>query len=1120
MNQRTSPTLPSRHGLSLLATALLALGVGTVTAQTIPAAKSATDDTILLSPFTVSTEKDNGFVAASSLAGGRIASALKDTPVAYSVITSEFLEALNLTDAVQAAAWTVNSQSDVSDGNNQTLSGNSPISNTRLRGTGINAPTRNFFPFFVSPDSYNLDRVDFGRGPNAVLFGAGGIGGTVNSVTKQALPGKKLDALKLQGGSFNKLRLTYDFNRPFDGNKGAVRVNVMKDTSDTWRDNEWTDRYGVALATKYNLTPRLSIRLEGEVMERKENRALTSLRDRLSSWDGKTTFSGIPAVDLTQAERSAAGVSSPIPMRWVQNANFPSGSLLNFANTYYSAALGQNGTLANTGRINGVPILTPGFGLGDTAMVDDYTGIPGDRWAAIQRGSPFFTPPSREQTPLWTSRIPTFTEKGKDLAMYLNYQLGKSLFIEVAADANTSKRIGNAAMRRGAMDLYMDINKTLPNGSANPGYLHPYTEFMEYRNHRDDDVKNVRAQAVYSKDFSKGRLNGKLNLSLMGGINIERNESRARTLLLPLTEARVGSGTTALNFTGLDGRSWVDNIEYSEFGIYTRLYLDQADKKYQPPGETPLTIFNPVTGTTQQVAPKWMYDTRRVDNNRNSLKKYKYYQSAANLDLFHNKLILIGAFRRDLAEFGEERVIQPGYEKPGWDGSSINFRKAAPADYQTLTYFPRNAAGVITGPAVSAAARPILKTNNINVGNPLYANDRFQDDFNAPYVHPKINTYTMGGVLNLRSWLGVYANRSQTFSLQGAQTKIDGSLVDPTASIGDDYGIRVTLPSGRLSINLGKFTSDQEKNAFNQNFDFKNSYNQIASAPVIGDLSPTGRNQRNVGSFPDNVYDTQTRHVEGYELEITANLTSAWRLLFNVAKTVGVNSNQSPDTIAYFASQDATSRLILKDAGVIINANNDASIDPIYNDPTLINLTRVQAAVDGFNRIEDVLKKNIISVPQPVNGISKWVGNVSTDYRFSRGFLEGFRIGGGVRYRGPMGVGYRGSDTIVDPSDPTRAIDDPTVDGTTPVMSNAQWITTASLSYTFKLKERRSLRLDLNIDNVLNDKEVIRTTSFASQGNTYLRPRTTISSPARVTVPGAFSYTVPRNFALSATMNF
>ncbi len=74
-----------------------------VRAQTARAPKPETSgEAITLTPFNVSAEKDVGFVAASSLAGGRIATALKDTPVAYSVVTAEFLEAFNLTDVAEA----------------------------------------------------------------------------------------------------------------------------------------------------------------------------------------------------------------------------------------------------------------------------------------------------------------------------------------------------------------------------------------------------------------------------------------------------------------------------------------------------------------------------------------------------------------------------------------------------------------------------------------------------------------------------------------------------------------------------------------------------------------------------------------------------------------------------------------------------------------------------------------------------------------------------------------------------------------------------------------------------------------------------------------------------------
>src|ERR1043166_7732620 len=58
-------------------------------------AASSPESPVVLSPFTVNTEKDVGFVATSALAGGRLATPLKDTPVAYSVLTKEFLDAVN-----------------------------------------------------------------------------------------------------------------------------------------------------------------------------------------------------------------------------------------------------------------------------------------------------------------------------------------------------------------------------------------------------------------------------------------------------------------------------------------------------------------------------------------------------------------------------------------------------------------------------------------------------------------------------------------------------------------------------------------------------------------------------------------------------------------------------------------------------------------------------------------------------------------------------------------------------------------------------------------------------------------------------------------------------------------
>lgn len=1102
---------------------LLCLATPLLPAQEAPALAGApttgtapSESVVEMTPFTVNADKDLGFVGANALAGGRMSTALKDTPAAYSVITSEFMEAFNLLDVTEVAAWTVNSSLDAGDNTNRAF-GNTQAGDLRLRGSAVGTPTRNFFPYTTTPDSYNLDRVEFARGPNAILFGAGGIGGTLNSVTKQALTGRRLHQARLQVGSFQRGRMSADINEPFLNRRAAVRVNMMYDQSDTWRTYEWSERWGVSLAATFRLTPRLTLRVEGELGDRREARATTALRDQLSAWDGVTSFSGVSATALTQAQRASAGVAGPTRMRWVQQEGFGEGTLLNFGNLYTTAPAAYNANLANTHKLNGVAIRTVGFSLNNTAMVDDTELLPADRWASLYRGSPYFFVPDRRRTPLWSNHIPTFSERSRDVAAYLNYKLGERLFAELAADFNEGRKEGNTAVRRGLMDLYLDLQRTLPNGAANPNFLHPYTEFMEYRNYRTDRQENLRAQLVYSHELSLG----KLQFSLMGGSNEERGVSRAKSLLLPLSSARLGTGA-GVAYNHLDARSWVDNEEYSEFGVYTRFYLDQENRRYHNAADTTYTLTNPVTGQPQQVQARWMYDTRREDNNRNSLRRYRYYQTAANLDLFSNRLVLIGAFRRDYTLISDKRVIMPADMPAGWDGTTLQFRPDAPADYFSLKYYPKDASGRITGPLQVASVRPRTRVNSVNLPSAQYANDRFMDDYDSPALSPIVNTFTFGGVANVTRWMGVYANVSQTFSLTTPQQRVDGTLCPPTASKGHDAGLRFNLPGGRLAVSLGVYDSRQAKAPVLMDFNFKNDYNAIYDAPPAGDLSPGARNNRNVGRFPDNVYSTVTKEVRGFEFDLTANLTPHWRLMLNGGKVDARQKDQYPDVLQYFIDADELARQILSDAGIQVDASKVASIRPEYNDPAKINLSRANAAVTGWNHLQTVVIPNTINTaPQPIIGNPEYMGNLATDYRLHRGPLKGLRIGGGVNYRGPMVVGYRGSDTIVDPADPTKAIDDPSVDATTPVKAGGYSKLVASLSYTFKLKRNRSLELDLHIDNLLDYDKPVRSISFGGQAATYLRPRDgKVSTPARITVPGMFSYMTPRTWMLSAKFNF
>src|SRR6185295_12624350 len=105
----------------------------------------------------VNTDRDTGFAAASALAGGRLATDLRDTPAAYSVINREFIDALNLTDLQSAQNWATGStfQSDIGTYNFTTFT-------TRYTTRGVIAEQqlRNFFPGRSDNDSYALERYD------------------------------------------------------------------------------------------------------------------------------------------------------------------------------------------------------------------------------------------------------------------------------------------------------------------------------------------------------------------------------------------------------------------------------------------------------------------------------------------------------------------------------------------------------------------------------------------------------------------------------------------------------------------------------------------------------------------------------------------------------------------------------------------------------------------------------------------------------------------------------------------------------------------------------------------------------------------------------------------------
>ena len=1118
----TAPTSP-RCALPLaLASLLCATTAGF--AQTVPAGPAApVNAPVKLSPFEVNTGRDEGFVATSALAGGRLNTDLKDTPVAYSVLTKEFLDAFNITDLTQAMEWSVNTT--YNPGNNVDQGfGFSPAINITIRGAApgeSNYPMRNFFPFNHNTDSYALDRFDFARGPNAILFGAAQFGGTPVAVTKQALTTKTIRQSQLQLGSWNKVRATIDVNEPLN-EKAAVRVAGMWERGDTYRDNEWRRKKAVFLAGTYHLTQNTTLRAEGEYAETAQKTFPTFLTDQVSAWDGRTTYAGAIAPGSTNvptaAEQAAAGVAyatnnaNPLfaPL-WVMDPTaFGTGQVLNFANTLRTKGAAGNGTAANRNFIGGKAITSASVSYAGQPMIDGFE-VPSGRYDTALAGSPGFRIPSQSTTNLWTSKKPTQAQVAKDVSLVLSHRIGESFFFEIAGDTNKVKIDGNNAINRGANTVFIDLNSTLPNGAPNPNFKQPYSEFWSYQNLRGYELSSARASAAYIKETGIGRL----QLALGGGANYQLQSKRSYLYLLPLQSI------------GPDARYWTQS--QASTALWYRLYLNQAGRDFYHTDLGALALRNP-DGTTTSVTPQHVLDATRKDNSADNITKFKHVMAAGNFSLFKNRLIFIGAVRRDITNLETKNTLLPGDYAAGWTGSNIVFKPAAPKDWATLTYLPKNAAGVATGPAQPADNRPRLTvpaTATVAASNilpqPQYAADRFRDDYNPPALGVASNTFSVGATFNATQWLGFYSNLATTFNPNLLVQRLDSSLLPPSASRGVDAGIRLNPFGGRVSLNLGWFTSNQNLSPVNTPGGLIGSFNTIFNTPAIGDLSPGGRNLRNEGLLPAIVRDTQTQESKGVELEVTANLTKSWRLLFNLAHTRGTQKEIAPDSRAFIVAKDSVARQILADAGVLISSTNVATINPALNDPTRINQGAVNNAVNAWNTLQTTTIPNLVTGAQKLAGATDYTSNLGTDYTFREGKLKGLSTGFGVHYRGKMVVGYRGADTIVNPANPLTAIDDPSVDAYTPVYSKPHTTADARFGYTWKLAQRRTLAVNLNIQNLLNNNTPIYFVNLpgGQTTNTILRNRNAdVTSPAVYTVPAGFSYRTPLNWTLTARLDF
>lgn len=297
-----TPVQPMKRSLpARLTAAFAALTASALTAQTAvpPPAASKTDETITLSVFTVTSEKDLGYESMQTTAGMRTVQDLRNVANSISIVNARLIEDLAVVTVGEMSRWFLTGEESPD-----------PAAANQLifRGILTTFPIRNGWIWYSPMDSYATERVELLRGPNAFLYGEAELGGSLNQITKRGLFTRDLTRTKLMVGSDALRRVELDLNRRLN-DKVAVRLAAVQSNNDSWIDYVRRDFRAIYGAITIRPFPTTTISVMGEHAKRTSVDQQGLFRDGFS-YTGTATLNngaGVIYVPATGGFYRAAG---------------------------------------------------------------------------------------------------------------------------------------------------------------------------------------------------------------------------------------------------------------------------------------------------------------------------------------------------------------------------------------------------------------------------------------------------------------------------------------------------------------------------------------------------------------------------------------------------------------------------------------------------------------------------------------------------------------------------------------------------------------------------------------------------------------------------------------------
>jgi outer membrane receptor protein involved in Fe transport len=878
----------------------------TVPVTTAPAA-AAGSDIVELSPFEVSAEEDNGYLASNTLSGTRLNSKIEDLASSITVVTKQqmldtaavdindiFLYEANTEGTGNYTEFSVGRNGDVNDSVQS-----SPTTANRVRGiASANVARGNFASDSGIPvDAYNIDALELSRGPNSNIFGLGNASGTVNLIMSTANLAAERSALSVRGDSYGGYRANVDFNRPIIRNRLAVRALALYESTGFERKpaKDITRRQ----QAMFTFRPFRNTTLRGSYesyhnFARRPN-ALTP-RDTTTYWKsaGEPTWNPLTQM-VTFKDGSQAG---PFPQS--RDSQLPPG-LISQGTGFYNRpsmfvddggvkfwTVNRTTTSANANSPNT-----------NVRFLESATDIMRQRGTTM----PLFTTPGINDRSLydWTDInyvAPNYqTKKADTYSVELEQFFFSTPMHLLAAQAgfmredidNYSRNFinGNSSI------LFIDVNETLLDGTPNPYFKRPYLGASEptiFDRPRIND--NGRVQLAYRLNLTNAKTPW---LHWLGNHQVAGY----------LEGRRLTSGSYRFREVVLSDESWVNLANRANSAAaaraYFRYYLGDANGQnidYAPPalyGAAGEYTFNYYNGVTRQwIAEPATFGEAGVTPSDRNQREIRSRGGVLQSFWFNDRIVTTVGTRRD-----RNRTRNSG-------------RATVDPSTGLVVYDNLNTWGDWTEQAGTTATRGIVVKPFRNwryIDRQVESGSRF-----AAFVADALRSSSF------------YYNKADTFQPANTQYNLFGELLPNPSGKGKDYGFSFSLFNRKLSVRINRYDNSQINSrggdagvvatrANRLDFGGDDWNLEDVTRGWVAQLHPEYTTEQleaeayKLMQLPDGFIDnvrgrsiseTQDVSSKGWEIELNYNPSRNFRLKLTGAQQKTIDTNLSPNIQRYF----------------------------------------------------------------------------------------------------------------------------------------------------------------------------------------------------------------------------